>query len=173
VVAVALLAGGGGAAGAQTASPVLQGTFAMRGRLTKVVHVFGEHTGQRVRRTWTFTPQCETAGDCPTVVLRRQRSGQHIIDTITLNRQPSGAYVGHGRFFIALRCAGQIVKHGGVAAERITVRITRTTTVGTTTFASAVKAAYRNPWRKNLTRCPGGIGHDAARYHGHLVSGVP
>jgi hypothetical protein len=171
-IAVALLAGASGTAGAQSASPALKGTFAMRGRLTRVVHVFGEHVGQRVRRSWTFVPQCQTAS-CPTVLLKRERSGQHIIDTITLSRTPSGVYVGHGRFFIPLRCAGQLVVNGGVAAEKITVRIVRTTTVGTTTFASAIKATYRNPWRKNLTRCPGGIGHDAARYSGQLVSGVP
>jgi hypothetical protein len=171
-VALALLAGVAGTAGAQTAPVVLQGTFAMQGRLTKVVKVFGEHKGQRVRRSWTFVPQCPTA-DCPTVQLSRQRSGQHIPDTVTLTRQASGAYLGRGRFFFALRCAGQIVDHGGVAAETITVRITATTTVGTTSFASAIKATYRNPWRKNLTRCPGGLGRDAASYQGQLVSGVP
>jgi hypothetical protein len=171
-IAVALLAVAGGTAGAQSGPALLKGKFEMRGRLTKVVHVFGEHTGQRVRRSWTFVPQCQTV-DCPTVVLTRERSGQHIIDTITLTRQSSGFYVGHGRFFFALRCAGKTVPRGGVAAEKITVQITRTSTVGTTTFATAIKATYRNPWRKNLTRCPGGLGHDAARYHGQLVSGVP
>jgi hypothetical protein len=45
--------------------------------------------------------------------------------------------------------------------------------VGTTSFATAIKASYRNPWRKNLTRCPGGLGRDAARYQGVMVSGAP
>lgn len=171
-VAAALLAGASGTAGANSAHPLLKGTFAMKGRLTKVVHVFGEHTGQRVRRSWTFVPQCQTA-DCPTVLLKRQRSGQHILDTITLNRQASDLYVGRGRFFFALRCAGLVVPKGGVAAEKITVRITAQSTVGATTFATAIRASYRNPWRKNLTRCPGGLGHDAALYRGQLVSGAP
>jgi hypothetical protein len=171
-VAVGLLAVAGGTAGAQSGPARLKGTFEMQGRLTKVVHVFGEHTGQRVRRSWTFVPQCQTA-DCPSVVLKRQRSGQHVIDTITLTRQTSGSYVGHGRFFFALRCAGKTVQQGGVAAEKITVQISRTSTIGTTSFATAIKASYRNPWRKNLTRCPGGLGRDGARYHGQLVSGAP
>jgi hypothetical protein len=171
-VALATLAAAAGTAGAQTDPALLTGTFEMQGTLTKVVHVFGEHTGQRVRRLWTFVPQCQTA-DCPTVLLKRQRSGRHIMDTITLTRQSSGAYVGHGRFFFAVRCAGRTVKDGGVAAEKISAQITRTTTVGTITFATAIKATYRNPWRKNLTRCPGGLGRDAARYSGVLASGTP
>lgn len=171
-VALALFALAGGTAGAQGGTALLTGTFQMRGRLTKVVHVFGEHTGQRVRRRWRFAPQCQSA-DCPIVVLKRQRSGRHIVDTITLTRQSSGSYVGRGRFFFAVRCAGKRVRHGGVAGEKIAVEITRTATVGTTRFATAIRATYRNPWRRNLTRCPGGLGRDAARYHGKLVSGAP
>jgi hypothetical protein len=171
-VALALLAVAGAAAGAQGDPALLTGTFEMHGTLTKVVHVFGEHTGQKVRRSWTFVPQCQAA-DCPTVLLKRQRSGQHVIDTVTLTRQSSGAYVGHGRFFFAVRCAGKTVQDGGVAGEQISVQITRTAAVGTTSFATAIKASYRNPWRKNLTRCPGGLGRDAARYQGVMVSGAP
>ena len=171
-VALALIAGGTEAAGAQGTPAVLQGTFAMRGTVTKAVNVFGEHKGQRVRRSWTFVPQCQTA-DCPSVLLGRQRSGRHILDTIMLSRQASGLYVGRGHFWVALRCAGQTVAHGGLASETITVQITATTTVGATSFATAISATYKNPSRKNLTRCPGGLGRDAARYRGQLVSGLP
>jgi hypothetical protein len=169
VAALALIAAGAGTARSQGTPAVLQGTFAMRGKVTRAVGVYGEHVGQRVRRTWTFAPQCNT-GDCPTVLLARQRSGRRILDSLTLTRRASGLYVGRGRFWVALRCEGRTVAHGGLAAETITVRITATATVGATEVATAISASYRNPWRKNLTRCPGGIGHDAARYSGRLVS---
>jgi hypothetical protein len=168
-IVIALLAGGAGSAGAQGMSALLQGTFAMRGRLTTAVGVFGEHLGQRVRRSWTFVPGCQKV-DCQHVMLTRQRSGRHIPDVVALSLKSPGLYVGHSRFWIALRCAGQVVTHGGLVAEKITVRITATATQGTTPVATAISATYRNPWRKNLTQCPGGLGHDAARYHGQLAS---
>ena len=168
-VVIALLAGGAGPARAQGMSALLQGTFAMHGRLTQAVGVFGERAGQRVRRTWTFVPQCQTV-DCQQVMLTRQRSGRRIPDVVMLSLKSPGLYVGHSHFWIALRCAGQFVTHGGLAAEKITVRVTATSTLGPTPIATAISATYRNPWRKNLTRCPGGLGHDAARYHGQLAS---
>jgi hypothetical protein len=150
----------------------LQGTFAMTGRVTKVVDVFGEHVGQRVQRTWTFTPACPVHA-CRRVTLKRERSGQKILDTVELSRQPSGLYVGHGHFWVPLRCQGHVVAHGGRATETITVQVTQTTKVGTIVFATAIRATYDNPKRVNLTACPGGIGHDAARYHGQLTSQLP
>jgi PKD repeat protein len=92
---------------------------------------------------------------------------------LILTRQAPGRYVGRGSFWVPLRCAGRVVRHGGRATETITVRITRTTMVGATRFATAVRATYNNPSRQNLTRCPGGIGHDAATYRGQLTSPLP
>lgn len=169
---VLVLVAGGAASGAPALKGRLQGTFTMHGTVTTAVNVYGEHVGQRVTRKWTFIPQCPT-GSCRRVTLKRQRSGQHVIDRIVLTRKSAGVYVGHGRFWVALRCAGQVVAQGGLASETITVRITRTAPVGASNFATAIQATYDNPTRVNLTRCPGGIGHDAARYHGHLVSELP
>jgi PKD repeat protein len=90
-----------------------------------------------------------------------------------LHRRGPGVYSGKGRFWIPLLCAGRIGTYGGVAPEAITVRITKTHTVGTTRFATAVSATYNNPTRINQTRCPGGIGHDAARYSGRLSTPLP
>src|SRR5437868_12875322 len=120
VVALGFLAGGAAAQDPATRAR-LQGTFAMSGRVTMAVHVYGEHVGQRVHRTWTFVPEprCKV-GACRRVILNRERSGKHIIDTVTLTRQPSGIYVGHGHFWVALRCSGQVVAHGGRASETIT-----------------------------------------------------
>jgi hypothetical protein len=150
----------------------LQGTFAMRGTLTFVDHVYGEYRGQHVRRLWTFVPHC-TSGTCRRITLERQRSGRHLLDVVVLKRRGAGLYSGRGRFWVALKCAGQLVRRGGLATETITVRIVRSAVVGTTRFATALRARYTNPFRENLTRCPGGIGRDAARYRGPLASSRP
>ena len=147
----------------------------MLGRLTDVVNVKGEHRGQRVRRTWFFIPRCPT-DSCQRVTLARRRSGRHIRDVLLLKRRRPNVYVGTGHFWIALKCAGQGIQHGGRATEKITVRIARTAMIGTELFATGIKATYQNPSRVNFTKCPGGIGHDAATYGGTLTttaSGLP
>lgn len=171
-IVLALVASGVAPSQAELTPLRLQGTFAMRGTLTAVDNVYGEHQGQRVSRTWTFSPRC-TTGDCRRVILKRRRSGRHILDVVTLTRRAPNLYTGQGRFWVALRCAGRVVRRGGLATETISVRITRSAIVGTTRFATAVTATYDNPHRTNLTRCPGGIGHDAARYQGRLASPLP
>jgi hypothetical protein len=171
-VAVAFAASGASAAGAPAVKGRLQGTFTMQGRITTAVNVYGEHTGQRVTRKWIFNPQCPK-GSCLRVTLVRQRSGQNILNKLVLQRTAPGVYVGHGHFWVALKCAGQVIAHGGRASETITVRITRTAPVGASNYATRIQATYNNPSRVNLTRCPGGIGHDAARYHGKLTSPLP
>jgi len=153
------------------AGPRLQGTFAMTGRITSVGDVYGEHVGQRVLHRWTFTPWC-AAGACRAVTLYRRRSERGLLNVVVLRRRARGVYVGHGRFWLALSCAGRVVAHGGLAIEQIVVWITRTQIVGSERFATAVRARYVNPSRVNLTRCPGGLGHDSARYTGRLVSPV-
>jgi hypothetical protein len=150
----------------------LGGTFLMLGKVTSVHQVFGEHRGQRVRRTWIFIPKCAT-GACHRVTLVRRRSGKQIVDTLVLKRRRQNLYVGRSHFWVALKCAGQVINHGGRATEKITVRVTRTGLVGTTPFARAITATYQNPTRVNMTRCPGGIGHDAASYRGTRVSPLP
>ena len=171
--ALALIASDTGTAAARRFSDArLEGSFTMRGTITFVDNVYGEHRGQHVVHTWKFFPQCRT-GACRRVWLVRRRGSRSKLDVMMLHRRGPGVYGGSGRFWIPLLCAGQIVKYGGVAPETITVRITRTHTVGTTRFATAVSAAYDNPVRINQTRCPGGIGHDAARYSGRLASSLP
>lgn len=163
----------GSALVSESPAPVrLQGTFAMAGTVTIAHHVYGEHRGERVRRTWAFLPQC-AIGTCRRVLLARRRSNRRLLDLVMLVRQPSGTYRGRGRFWVALRCAGRVIALGGVATETITARVTRTRLIGATRFATALSATYTNPRRANLTRCPGGIGHDAASYRGHLTSPLP
>jgi PKD repeat protein len=103
----------------------------------------------------------------------RRRSGKHIRDVLVLKRRRQNQYVGTGHFWVALKCAGQLIPHGGRATEKITVRVTHTTLIGTTPVATRIKATYQNPSRANLTRCPGGIGHDAATYGGTLTNPQP
>jgi hypothetical protein len=146
----------------------LRGTFTMHGRITVAHSVYGEHVGQHVVRTWTFYPQCNS-GACSRVVLKRRRSAKHILDTIALNRKSPGVYSGRGRFWIPLECDGQLVRHGGIANEQITVHITRAVGSGGTRYATGITASYYNPSRYQYTRCPGGIGRDGATYGGTLA----
>lgn len=150
----------------------LGGTFTMVGKLTYVRTVYGERRGQRVQRTWIFLPHCAT-GVCNRVTLVRRRSGKKIRDVLVLKRRHQNQYVGTGRFWIALNCAGKVIPHGGRATEKITVRVTRAQVIGGTLFAAGIKATYQNPSRVNLTACPGGIGQDAATYSGKLTSTSP
>jgi hypothetical protein len=168
-VAVALVfaLGGGTASAAHPIDALLQGTFTMKGTISVASHVYGEHAGQHVTRSWTFTPSCASGG-CPHVVLKRYRSKRHVLDTLTLNRKSPGVYVGKHRFWLALQCNGRVVKRGGYANETITVRIMRAVTNAGTKTASGIRANYTNPSRFNVTRCPGNIGHDAANYSGQL-----
>jgi len=171
-VILAFLASDAGVAQARVAPLRLQGKFTMHGTVTTDDDVLGEQPGERLRRNWNFFPQCAT-GTCRRVLLKRRRGGRHILNLVMLARRPSGLYVGDGSFWVPLRCAGQVERHGGLATETITVRITKTQLVGATRFATAISATYTNPSRVNLTRCPGEIGHDGARYSGHLASPLP
>ena len=165
--AVVLVVGGGSASAAHPIDALLQGTFTMKGKVTVAAHVYGEHAGQHVTRSWTFVPGC-SAGGCQKVVLKRFRSKRHVLDTITLHRQSPGVYAGKHRFWLALRCGSALVKHGGYGNETITVKIVRAVVNGGTRQATGIRASYDNPSRYNETRCPGGIGHDAATYRGQL-----
>jgi hypothetical protein len=156
VVAVLALAAGLGFASAAAAQPApqLQGTFQMTGRITVADNVRGEHVGQVVQRTWTFTPLCPTL-PCGTVQLVRQRrTGQ---DALTLHETHPGSYTGAGRYFAPLRCAGRIYRPGQEVPFTITVDVTA---------AGRLTATYVNRSRINLTPCIGVLGHDAARYTG-------
>ena len=147
----------------------LTGRFTLKGKITRAVHVRGEHKGQRVTRTWRFAPQCGR-GVCTKVTLRRQRSAEKV-QKLTLARTKIGTYSGRGKFYFALRCAGRVYKKGGVARTKVTVTITRTRTIQGQPFATAVKARYSNPGRANRTPCRGrGLGSDAARYGGRIVT---
>jgi hypothetical protein len=150
----------------------LQGTFTMQGRITLAKNIFNEHRGQAVTRTWTFIPFCAN-GVCRAVTLTRQRSGRLIPNRLVLKRHGPGFYVGRGIFWVPLSCGGSVRPHGGLAYEKISVRITRVQSVGGVTYATGLHASYVNPIRKNMTGCPGGIGHDAARYTGQLSSPLP
>jgi hypothetical protein len=147
------------------------GFFAMDGRITVARNVRGEHRGQRVRRTWAFVSTCAT-GPCPGPTLYRERDARRV-DRIRLRRHSTGAYGGRWRFWIPLRCGRRTVRHGGQGLGLVTIRVLRTTTVQTTPFATVLSATYTNPSRVNRTRCPGGLGRDAATYRGNLAVPLP
>jgi hypothetical protein len=171
--AIALTLSGLGPASARAGTDArLQGSFRMRGRVTFVDGVYGEHRGQRVSRTWRFSPGCAT-GVCQSVRLVRERGSRRRPDSLMLGRVAPGVYVGSGQFSIPLLCRGRLVNRGGLARETITVRITQVQTVGGTIFATGVSASYDNPSRTNLTRCRGRLGRDAATYSGRLARPLP
>jgi hypothetical protein len=163
-LAVLLAAAGSAPAAAGQATPQLQGTFQMSGTVTVAHNVRGEHVGDPVVRTWTFTPQCPTS-PCSTVQLVRQRATG--TDTLTLRQTGPETYAGTGSFYAPLRCTRRLYPRGQLVPFKIRLRVTAITG----TVASAISAAYVNRSRTNLTPCIGVLGHDAARYTGQLVTG--
>jgi hypothetical protein len=127
--------------------------------VTVARNVRGEHVGDVVQRTWTFTPLCATA-PCATVQLVRQRANGS--DTLTLRQTGPGTYAGAGLFYAALRCSGRVYPHGQKIPFRIRVNVTPT---------GALSATYVNRSRINLTPCVAVLGHDSARYTGQLAAG--
>ena len=167
VVAAVLAAGAGaGIAAAQTTPPQarLAGTYTMTGHITAAKNVRGEHVGETVQRTWTFTPLC-VSGPCAQVrVFRGRRTAT---DTLILTQNASGQYTGTGVFYAPLQCAGKVYSTGEEIPFTITVTITATTTAPDgTVLASQITARYINTSRMNLTPCVMVPGHDAARYTG-------
>ncbi|MEA2435715.1 MAG: hypothetical protein QOF65_271 [Thermoleophilaceae bacterium] len=176
VVCAALLfasnafAGTGGTSPGSGAAARLQGTWAMSGTVTRADNVRGEHKGQKLKRTWTFTSSC-ASGACSSVRLKRERASKHF-DTITLKRSAS-TYAGSGKFYVRLKCNGRTYNRGGIAYYTIRVTPTKTRTVQSKAFATRVKASYNNTKRVNKTPCAGSIGRDAGSYTGKLTSEFP
>jgi hypothetical protein len=136
----------------------------MTGQVTAAQFVRGEHVGEMVPRTWTFTPLCVT-GPCAQVRLFRGR--RTATDSLILTEISPGRYSGAGTFYAPLRCAGQVYSTGEEVPFQITVTVTATTTAPDgTVLAQQISATYVNKSRLNLTPCVIVLGHDAARYTG-------
>lgn len=152
------------------ASARLQGVFVMSGLITEAVNTGGEHRGEVVRRTWTFTSPCP-AGACPTVELNRTRNRTlpPLVDQLVLRRRSPAFYSGTATFLAPMVCGGQRYAKGEAVPFSITVRVTAAQTIGGQVLATGVRAFYRNPKRIGLTKCVTVPAHDAARYAGRLV----
>jgi hypothetical protein len=163
--AAAVLTGAGAAAAQVDPSTTarLEGQFSITGQITVAVRIRGEQVGQRVLRTWTFTPLCAARG-CEQVELVRQRQGG--TDAVLLNLQAPDYYVGQGRFFAPLRCGGRRHARGESVPFTIAVQITGARVVAGVAVASQLQATYVNPRRVNRTRCVAVPGHDGATYTG-------
>jgi hypothetical protein len=173
IVVVAALLAADGQARAQpplTDTARLLGQFQMVGRVTVAKHILGEHRGETVVRTWTFTPLCQT-GPCASVRLVRQRAGG--TDTLVLRETSPGSYAGHGLFYAPLRCGRRIYRSGETVPFTITLQVTVAATVLGVPIATGVAATYEDKKRLNLTRCVAVPGHDAAAYLGQIASGPP
>ena len=171
-IAVVSLASAAGAAVAGAQPPPVQsrlaGTYQMTGQVTVAQFVRGEHVGEVVPRTWTFTPLC-VSGPCAQVRLFRGR--RTATDSLILTETSPGHYSGAGTFYAPLRCAGQVISAGEEVPFQITVTVTGTTTAPDgTVLAQQISATYVNKSRLNLTPCVIVLGHDAARYTGTDVT---
>ncbi|HEX4283080.1 MAG TPA: hypothetical protein VHZ27_20080 [Solirubrobacteraceae bacterium] len=178
-VAIAVVPAGGAAIATATASAAataaaaaqptttasrLAGTYQMSGRITAAKYVRGEHVGETLQRTWTFTPLC-LSGPCAQVRVYRGR--RTATDTLILTQTTPGKYAGTGVFYAPLECAGKVYSSGEEVPFTIKVAITATTTAPDgTVLASQITARYINTSRMNLTPCVIVLGHDAARYTG-------
>ncbi len=141
------------------------GTFMMKGEIETAVNVLGERPGQIVRRKWTFTPSACRHSSCRRLLLRRERSdGKY--SALVLSRVATGRYAGESRFYSGLVCNGQVYSQAEIVPYQITVRVTRAVTLQGIAFATNIVASYTNPARDDLTACPLGPSHDAARYGG-------
>jgi hypothetical protein len=177
-IAVVLVLAGASAAGAAAqgspAPPVsdarLQGSFLLAGHVTVARNIRGEHAGENVTRHWTFTSLCPS-GQCQTVVLVRHRHAA--TDTVTLVRRSPGHYSGQGSFTAPLSCDGRTYPRGERIPFTITVRIDSAIVQNDTVVAGRLSATYMNATRFNRTPCVAALGHDAARYHGHLLLAPP
>lgn len=145
------------------ASANLQGSYGVVGVITKAVGVPGEHRGQHVLRSWTFTSSCP-AGPCPTVDLVRQRQGG--LDHLVLNRVGPSSYSGVGAFYAPVRCHRRVYQRGALALFTIKVTITAATVQGQSVLATNFIAFYRNRGRLGLTRCFSAPAYDSASYLG-------
>jgi hypothetical protein len=143
----------------------ISAAFVMRGRVTTAVRVPGEYRGQHITRQWTFTGEDCARNICRRLLLARERT-TGLVDDLVLVRTGVGRYAGSGRFYAALSCKGAVYPQGQVAPYRVTVMVTRTTTVQGTAFATALTATYTNARRTDRTICPTGPSHDAATYSG-------
>jgi hypothetical protein len=146
----------------------LEGTFALAGTVTVALDIPGERSGRHYLRSWGFTAPCRS-GSCSSAKLVRQRGAA--TDRLTLRRRGAALYLGSGRFYAPARCGGRTYPRGILVPFTIAVRVTA---VGLNSagilVASRVRAQYTNSSRTNLTPCVAALGHDAASYHGHLVS---
>jgi hypothetical protein len=147
------------------ASGRVVGAFAMTGQITTAVRVGGERPGQIVVRNWFFTGASCGPSACRRLLLRRQRSAGKY-SSLALKQVATGIYAGRSRFYAGLSCRGQVYPRGLEVPYGITVTVTRASVIQGISFATALVATYTNLVRRDLTICPIGPSHDAARYRG-------
>lgn len=160
--------GGGDVQPPSLAAARLEGTFSLAGTVTVARDIPGERAGRHYLRTWKFTAPCRS-GSCSSARLVRGRGAGS--DRLTLRRRGSDYYVGSGRFYAPARCGSRTYARGILVPFTIAVRVTAVgPNAAGVLLAKRLRAQYTNTSRTNLTPCVSALGHDAASYHGHLVS---
>jgi PKD repeat protein len=140
--------------------------------VTVATNVRGEHVGQVLHRVWRIVPEQCRGSVCKVLRLNRVRSdGKH--NHLTLHRAGRGYYVGHGFFYVGLRCEGRVYRYGSRAPFTITLTVKRVTRFDGIAFAGAITATYTNPFRSDSTPCPLGPSYDSGRYSGTTTVPTP
>lgn len=150
----------------------LEGTFKLRGLITRAVDVRGDSEGERVVRLWRFKSRDCRKNHCDVLHLHRQRSDD-LFAWMTLRRSRGATYRGAGVFYAGLDCLGHVYRHGSRAPYTVSVTVTSTIRVGGVRWANRITATYVNRYRTDNTRCPMLPAVEAARYTGSLVSRRP
>jgi hypothetical protein len=145
----------------------LEGTFQVAGRITAAIGVPDEVKGATFARYWGFQSACP-AGQCHTVTLERQTAGAPLY--VVLKRYAIGRYRGASSFAAPVRCGARVRTVGELIPYEVTILVTQSDPGADGLDATHLDATYMNLTRTNLTRCVNALGHDAAKYHGHLVA---
>ena len=91
----------------------VEGPYAVEGKVKDASGVFRDQEGDRIRRTWFFSPAC-AAGPCDTTLYRETQNGSYIRSL--LSRRESGRYKGDEE--VNGECGS-----GGEFSVRTTVRV--------------------------------------------------
>lgn len=161
-VAVAMLALTATASAAPNTSR-LEGTFDMKGKITKSIRIDGEKKGDKFTRTWTFVPKCAT-GVCSKVRLTRSlKDGS----TEKLDMKWDGKqYKATKTTKLSAPCGGKSTKNAHVVKAVATARVV--STADRKGVPVSIKIVGRFKADHKVT-CPGGV---LKAYHVSALTGT-
>ena len=149
--AVAMLALTGATASAAPNTSRLEGSFAVKGKITKSVRIEGEKKGQTFSRRWSFEPTC-AAGVCNKIRMTRTlKDGS----TQKLDLKWNGKqYSVTKNVTQDAKCGSKTRKRGLKSKMVLTVKVTKTTERKGVPVAIQLKGAVNVV---HVMTCPGGV----------------